>query len=59
MFRKAKDPIEFTPLGMLKFVKAVNRNALAPIDCTVLGIDMLLSEEAPEKAASPIEVTPL
>jgi hypothetical protein len=59
MFKKAKVPIEFTPLGMVKFVKAVKRKALAPIDCNEVGKEIAFSDDAPEKAASPIEVTPL
>jgi hypothetical protein len=43
---KAKAPIEFTPLGNVKFVIAVFRKALPPIDCTVSGIETALSDDA-------------
>jgi hypothetical protein len=44
--RKAKSPIELTPLGMVKLVKAVFRKALPPIDWTVLGIEIVFSDDA-------------
>ena len=44
--RKAKSPIEFTPLGMVKLVKAVFRKALPPIYWTVLGIEIVFSDDA-------------
>jgi hypothetical protein len=47
MLMKAMLPIELTPLGMVKVVKAVNRKALVPIDCTVLGIEIAFSDDAP------------
>jgi hypothetical protein len=44
---RARLPIEFTPLGSVKLVKAVNRKALAPMDCTVVGIEIAFSDDAP------------
>jgi hypothetical protein len=47
MLMRAKVPIEFTPLGMVKLVKAVNRKALAPIVCNELGKEIAFSDDAP------------